>query len=313
VLLSKAREGFLFHQQIGNYSPATLEWYAERLGALERFLSETAPAPQVEAITRNDLERFIAFLQSRESLWGTDRYHKPQNKKLSAFTVHGYVRALSAFFRWARQEQLISTNPMDGIRRPKLPKSIKPRFTEQEIKQLLDACNGGHPALAARNRAIILLLLDAGLRAGELCTLTMDRLDAGMRRAHLTGKGLKDRYAPIGARTRQALWQYINRYRPAPKEGDYVFLTLRGGPLDPNKLAHVLTKLGNRAGVKPCNPHRFRHTMARLYLRNGGDVFTLQQILGHEDLATTRIYVQLEREDVEETHERASPVDRLGL
>jgi site-specific recombinase XerD len=83
----------------------------------------------------------------------------------------------------------------------------------------------------------------------------------------------------------------------------------RGGPLNPNKLAHIF----NKAGIKPCNPHRFRHTLARLYLRNGGDVMSLQQILGHEELVTTRIYIHLARIDIERTYERSSPVDRMGI
>ncbi|MCL4395538.1 MAG: tyrosine-type recombinase/integrase [Chloroflexi bacterium] len=154
--------------------------------------------------------------------------------------------------------------------------------------------------MAARNRAILLLLLDTGMRASELC-------------GHVTGKGMKDRYVPIGARARQVLWEYVNLHRNPRVATNLVFMTRHDKPLNGTSLAHILWELGKRAGVEGCHPHRFRHTAARLYLRNGGDVMSLQQILGHEDLATTRIYIQLEQEDIERTHERASPVDRMGL
>lgn len=313
MLFSKALEGFLFFQRLGNHSPATLEWYTERLTALQIHLYRQTPDCPIERVTKADVAQFISSLQSRQTIWGGDRFHKEQARGLSIYTIHGYVRALSTFFRWAAREKLIPANPMEGLPRPKLPKSIKPRFDESDIKRLLATCAKASPALAARNRAIILLLLDSGLRASELVTLRLDYLDPELRRAHVTGKGMKDRYVPIGNRTKQALWMYVNRHRPQPLRENYVFLGPKGFPLTANKLAHILTKLGERGGIKPCNPHRFRHTMARLYLRNGGDVMSLQQILGHEDLATTRIYVQLEREDIERTHERASPVDRWAL
>jgi integrase/recombinase XerD len=87
----------------------------------------------------------------------------------------------------------------------------------------------------------------------------------------------------------------------------------RGDPIAPAELGRILRVLGNRAGVPHCDPHRFRHTAARLFIRNGGDAFALQRLLGHEGLETTRRYVEHEREDVERAHQRASPVDRWGL
>ncbi len=94
---------------------------------------------------------------------------------------------------------------------------------------------------------------------------------------------------------------------------DRVFVTQRGGPINHLELGRILRVLGERAGVAGVHPHRFRHTAARVLLRNGGDAFALQQMLRHESLETTRIYAELEREDVEKEHERASPVDRWNL
>lgn len=315
VTFSQARQGFRFYVQTANRAQLTIDWYDERLAQFEAFLlSKCSGQPLLLAgIEPNSIRGFIASLQNREIVYETHEYRSPISRKLSPFTVHGYVRTLAAFFHWAKREYLLRRNPMENIPRPKLPKSIKPRFEKQDLERLLKACSEYPEHLAARNRAIVLLLLDTGLRASELCRLTLYRLDPELRRAHVTGKGMKDRYVPIGARARKVLWDYINFHRKPKVPTDVVFLTRHDKPLNGESLAHVLAKLGDRAGVKNCHPHRFRHTSARLYLRNGGDVMTLQQILGHEDLSTTRIYIQLEREDVEKTHERASPVDRMGL
>ena len=314
----KAWQGFKLHAQIANHSPRTISWYDDNLAAFQRYL--LAKYPQQDAdhllisdITRDDVQQYIASLQERETVYENHKFRAPIGRKLSPYTIHGHVRALSHFFHWLLSEKLIETSPMDGVPRPKVPKSIKDRLSESDIKKLLKVCDECREPLAARNRALILFLLDTGVRASELCGLTVDRLDEQFRRAHITGKGLKDRFVPLGARTREAMWSYVHVYRPAARQTNAVFLTAYGRPLDKDKLAHILRALGKRADVMPCNPHKFRHTAARLYLRNGGDVLTLQQLLGHETLEVTRIYAQIEREDLERTHERVSPVDRMGL
>lgn len=315
IALSQARQGFKFHSLTANRSSLTINWYDKRLAEFESFLLGKCGGRSVciADIEPNTIREFIASLQDREVVYQNHAFRHPIPRKLSPFTVHGYVRTLSAFFRWAVRERMLERSPMENIPRPKLPKKIKPRFEKDELQRLWNACGENADSQASRNRAILLLLLDTGLRASELCGLTLDRFDPEMRRVHVTGKGMKDRYVPVGRRVRKALWEYINLYRKPKVATGVVFLTRHDTPLTGVSLAHVLKGLGTRAGVSGCHPHRFRHTAARLYLRNGGDVMSLQQILGHEDLATTRIYVQLEQEDIEKMHERASPVDRMGL
>ncbi len=311
---SQARQGYSFNCGIRNLSPKTTAWYDTLLTAFERFLQDRSPQPlALEKITRADVEQFIAGLQSRQVQFEHHPHHKPVQKPLSAFTVHGYVRTLSAFFHWAHDQGMIESNPMASIRRPKLPQIVKPRFSEQEIQRLLKTCDQYPASLAARNRAMILLLLDTGVRADELCHLTLTDLDPQYRRASVVGKGLKTRFVPLGARVRQALWSYITVHRPAPRNTNAVFLSNWGNSLDPNKLAHILKALGRRAGVEDCHAHKFRHTCARLATRNGMGVLHLQQLLGHETLAVTQIYARLERQDLEESHERCSPADNLPL
>ncbi|MEW5720207.1 MAG: tyrosine-type recombinase/integrase, partial [Chloroflexota bacterium] len=269
----KAREGFTLYCQVANHSKKTVDWYAANLTALERFLLSrySLQDPErllVQDITKEDTQSFIVYLQGRDTLYEKHAHRAPVSRKLSAYTVHAYVRTLSAFFHWAIREKVIASSPMENLPRPKLPKSIKPRFSESEIKALLKACEGNTP-LAVRNRALVMVLLDSGLRASELCGLLLTDLDKDYRRALVLGKGAKQRYVVFGARTRQALWQYVNVHRPQADETNAVFLSNKGKQLTIFGLDRILHNLGKRAGVEDVHAHKFRHTAARLALANG--------------------------------------------
>lgn len=166
---------------------------------------------------------------------------------------------------------------------------------------------------ADRNRAIILMLLDTGIRATELCELTIGDVDIENGRVHVIhGKGDKERFLPFSNRTGQALWRYLTR-REKPKQDDPLFETIYGRHLSRTELAHILSNIGNRAGVEKAHPHRFRHTFAINYLRNSGDPFTLQEILGHSTMEIVKIYLKLAETDLASAHRRASPVDNWRL
>lgn len=313
----KACEAFRFRKQVDNCSPRTIAWYDEKLANPGRFLRSKYPAKPLDRIYLNDIGRddileFIASLQGRETLY-EHANREPVHRKLSPYTVHSNYRAACTFFRWALADKLIASNPMEGLKRPQVPKAIKDRFSESDLERMLKSCEEGQATLQVRNRALVLFLLDTGVRASELCALTPECIDG--KRVHvIAGKGAKDRTVFLGIRAQQALFTYVNLgYRPAPKRENRLFLTQGGRPLNKTSLGHILTGIGDRAGVHPCNAHRFRHSCARYAIRNGMDLSSLQAMLGHESLSTTNMYLKAEREDVEHAHERCSPVDRLGL
>jgi integrase/recombinase XerD len=132
-----------------------------------------------------------------------------------------------------------------------------------------------------------MLLVDTGIRASELCRLAVSDLDLKNQRLLFMGKGNKERYLPIAARTRQALWRYLAS-RDEPKPTAPLFLSSTQRPLDRTGLQKLVGRLGERAGVRNVHPHRFRHTFAITFLRNGSTVFALQRILGHSSLALVR-------------------------
>ncbi len=309
---AQARLAYKLTNEIANKAPGTIAWYDANLQRLETYLLERDGSRSLllTTITTEDIRQFIQHLQSKSTTFDNHPYHKPEGHGLSPFTIRGIVASLSAFFRWTVAEGLLAKNPMERIARPKTPKSSKERFTEAELKQLLDACKQYPAAIAERNRAILHILLDTGVRAAELVNLRMDRLDLEHGRATVTGKGAKDRLVYFGKITRKMLLFYLVNHR-GPDPSPYVFLSRTGRPLTVDGLEQLLKDLGVRAGVAHVNPHKFRHTAARLFIRHGGNAFALQQMLGHEDLSTTRRYVELERSDLEEMYARSSPVDRL--
>ncbi len=138
-------------------------------------------------------------------------------------------------------------------------------------------------------------------------------MDEGLLK--VIGKGSKERIVPIGLSAQRALQRYLFRYRPTPSHLglDRVFLSIHGTPLTENSIKLVFTRLAKRSGVPRLHAHLLRHTFATRFLINGGDVFTLQQILRHSTLEMVRHYVTLASNHVAIQHQRFSPLDRLDL
>lgn len=164
-----------------------------------------------------------------------------------------------------------------------------------------------------RDLALIVMLLDTGLRITEACNLNVDdyEQDSGQLTV-LKGKGNKERRVFLGDTAQGTLWRYMmGRKRIKPK--DPVFVTRNKRPLHRAYAFHLFERIGGNAGVKGVHPHRFRHTFAIEFLRNGGNVFELQRILGHEDLETVQIYINLAQVDIERAQKTNSPADNWRL
>jgi site-specific recombinase XerD len=157
-----------------------------------------------------------------------------------------------------------------------------------------------------RDQVIILFLLDTGVRASELCKLRVS--DIGKDGVYVRGKGSKDRIVPMSDTVRAALQEYLGAKKR--KAGDRVFQTIQGNPMTPSSLRGVIKRMARRAGVPKAHPHRFRHTFAINFLRNGGDVFSLQRILGHETLDMVKRYLAIAKSDISLAHAKVSPVTR---
>jgi len=201
---------------------------------------------------------------------------------------------------------------MQNIKPPKIPKKIIKPFSSQDINNLLLLC-AGNKFLDLRNRAIVLLFLDTGLRLAELASIQLQDIDFDDETIRVLGKGSKERIVRMGKTTQKALLKYI-----LSRRDDYpcLWLTEERKPLTVEGIQTAIKRLCRRAEITDArpSPHTFRHTAAILYLRNKGDIFTLQNMLGHASLEMTRRYLSsLGADDMIKAHKIASPVDNLNL
>jgi site-specific recombinase XerD len=244
---------------------------------------------------------------------------------LSERTVHDYYAIAGAMWTWAERELGIP-HIIRRIETPRFRKPLIEPFTGDEIKALLAAAEWSadwsregqkrtrsRRPTGRRDIAIILVLLDSGLRASELCDLEMRDYNGDTGRLHVRhGKGDKARAVYLGARAQQALWRYLAD-RPVRNAASPLFATRTARPLNRTNLLHHLQRIGRNAGVDHVHPHRFRHTFAVQFLRNGGNVFELQRILGHERLDTVRVYLALAEVDIARAQRAHSPADNWRL
>ena len=306
-------ELFLATKSTEGRSPRTIDWYREKLSVFEQDLSEEADA-RVPDLTLANGRAFVASLQERDQRFVDHPYRETLKGGLSPYTIHGYVRAMRAFTAWLVEEGYCSTDPLAKLRRPKLGEPMIEVLSDQELGAIIAAINP-NTFNGGRMYAITLLLLDTGIRASELCSLTIadTHLEEGF--AKVLGKGSKERIVPVGATTTKALLMYTVTWRPEPDlpSTDNLFLTPDGAPMTYGALRQALKRLGKKAGVPRLRAHLFRHTFAVRYLMNGGDVMTLRLLLGHSTLDVTQMYMHLAEAHIKVQHSRFSPVDRLGI
>ena len=301
---SQAVEGYLLAANSRHLSPLTIRDYSITFRKFQDFIDDDPP---IEGITPHRVEEFLAA------------------QSVSKKTILNYHIGLSALWTWAVNEGLASDHILHRVERVKPEKRSIVPYSEDEIRAMLGALGRSRlyhrPRKMAtdhalphseRNRAIILLLLDTGIRASELCELRFNQINVRLQRITVFGKGSKERTIPFSARTGQALWKYL-AIRRDDRAGNAVFQTLDGGPMDRDRLLRVLQNIGRRAGLQAVNVHRFRHTFAINFLRNGGNGYTLQMILGHTTMEMVRKYLNLAQADLQSAHRIASPVANMRL
>lgn len=304
ISLSKVLEGYFLAANARRLSENTIREYANTFRKFSSFLGEDPPMGE---ITPNHIRRFLVA------------------QTVSKKTLLNYHIGLSALWTWALKEELVSENIIRKIDRPKPEKkAIKP-YSQADLRAMLGALRYSKPyyrpgkretshklRFEERNRAMILLLLDTGIRSSELCNLKIHHVDLKARYIRVMGKGDKERILPYSARTGKALWRNLAT-REDDDLGDPLFERKDNQHFDPNSLLKVFRVIGKRAGVRGVNIHRFRHTFAINFLRNGGDPWSLQMMLGHATLEMVKNYLALANADLEKNHRIASPVDHWRL
>ncbi len=305
-----------------NMSEHTIQDYSIAFRRLGEFLGDV----EFEKITADHINQFLGSVEEKYDL--------------SPKTIQNYWAALSSLWTWA-EKALDAKHVIRGrVERPKVRRKQVQPYRESEVRALLEACdrtlawrtpNGveveSHRTTALRDKAIIMVLVDTGLRVSELCDLQIrdyDKKNGQLLVRH--GKGDKQRIVYLGESAQLAVWRYlVERFPDARGKGrgrppdvklppdEYLFVPFSGGQLDRSNLLHIVMRLGEKAGVPGANIHRFRHTFAVTFLRNGGNLFSLQAALGHEQSQTCKTYLALVEADQEVASRAASPADNWKL
>lgn len=318
---AQAVDGYLLDARAQRLSQDTIRNYTLTFRRFGEWLDEEL---LLDAITPAMISAFLASLAQPQTAQGGVAVRPP--KGLSKKTTLNYHGALGALWSWAVREGFALANVVQSVSRPRPEKRTVTPFSESDVKAILAACDrtrsytrpgkrvcDNERRTALRDRAVILLLVDTGMRSGELAGLKGRDLDMKNRRLTVFGKGSKERVLPFSPTTGKAIWHYLQTERGEYGPRDPLFATVDGAPLNREALLQLVNRLGERAGVSDCHPHRFRHTFAVTFLRNGGNAYELQALLGHTTLEMVKQYLSLAQTDVEAAHRRASPVENWRL
>lgn len=300
-----ALEAFFARCDGKNLSASTTLFYRNRLLAFTRWLAhQRLDTVSLAGIQPTHLRDFLADERRRCS---------PQHAR------HCYV-TLRVFFAYLVDDEWIDVSPLAKVDPPKLPQKLLPALTVDQVTALLSTCESDF--YGVRDRAILLLLLDTGLRAAELLSLTMDQVQgvtipkaSADKRAGgkliVMGKGSKQREVFFGPTTAAALKEYLRRREGAGSP--VLFVNHYAEVLTYSGLAQLLRRRGKAARLPAhvTHPHALRHTFATLFLRSGGNVFALQRLLGHATLAMTERYLTLTGDDLATAHQHHSPAETL--
>jgi integrase/recombinase XerD len=313
-----AIEDYLQDHTGGNHSDKTLEWHRTALGLMQRYLEQERGITLVGEIDAPEISAWFAYMRTSPGGHG-----KPRAER----TIQTYARSARAFFHWLMRQETIESNPFDRVVFPKVGKPLIQTIEAEEFERLLVACTPSNESgpiadrAAARNRAILWVLYDTGIRISELCGLRQGDFDRKRGVLTVTGKGSKERRIALGNNCLRNLLYYLDKHRPDEEEladwgsadENHLFLSETRTPLTKNGVTLLFARLRKRAGItdKRISAHILRHSFAVRYLVLGNDPFSLQELLGHEDMTTVKNYMHMNDETIQAQKRKYSPGDHL--
>ncbi len=290
--------------------PEIPEWaIAPVTDFLTRMRDQRELSPHTIDAYRRDLAQFFAYCDEEEvrSIADVERQHA--RRFLAVLSAGGYSKrsitrkssAVRSFYNDAGRRGSAVTNPFDGVSRPRLDKPLPHALPTRTVIHAIESIDASTPE-GIRDKALVDTLYSTGLRISELASLTVD--DVGGDMVTVVGKGRKTRRVPIGRPAQESVRKYLYEARPGlagSEAGTALWVGIRGGRLDSRGIRRVVQK---RVATFP---HALRHSFATHLLEGGADLRTVQDLLGHTDLATTQIYTAVTRQHLRGTYDRSHP------
>jgi integrase/recombinase XerD len=288
---------FLSTRRLRNLSPNTITFYSQHLNKFLEFLDLNYPDFSLERIDHVVLREYVSGLKENHSAGG----------------VNHHIKVLKILFKFMIEEGVITENPSKKISRIKTDQVVIATFSNNQIMAMLEVTKHQMDFPGIRNYALITLLYDTGCRISELLGLKIENIQLDEKILTVRGKGGKGRVVPFGDRSLIALVKYLNRRNNLFGKEGVLFLTKFGDQLTLRMTNKIIERIGKNAKVENVrlSAHTFRHTFAKNWLMNGGDIFSLQKILGHRTLDMVRNYVNITFKDIQTQHSKFSPGDNL--
>ena len=306
--ISQLAESYLLALQAYRRRPATLDMYTRVLSRFVEFLDDyLGRVPALEDLNANSARAHLIYLQQQPRY--QDHPFRQSDGLLAPSTLNQHARCLRAFANWLYQEEYTANHLLRRLKLPKVPKVEMKPLSRAEVHQVLASLDS-RSVNGRRSAAIVTLLYDTGMRAGELVGMQLAdvRFDTG--EISVVGKGEKQRIVVAGRLALRTLRRYLEiRHGGIGRNEDRVFTNSTGVPMTTGDVGHIIRRLRRRCGIERLHAHLLRHSFAVQFLRNGGDVLTLQRLLGHSSVATTNRYVTLANVDLVNAHRRNSPLD----
>ena len=266
---------FLVAKTVEGRTDRTIQYYRDRITTIVDRINKS-----VTEITTDDIRYYMAVRKIKDGV--------------SDVTIGNEIRCMRSFFTFLENEELINKNPCRAIGPIKTEKVKKKAFSEMDVEKIRSACR------TARETAIVEILLSTGCRVSEL--VGIERKDVLGESLTVHGKGKKDRTVYLNAKSQMAITNYL---KERTDNSSYLFTKYKKDEkANAGQIEKTVRDIGERAGVKKCHPHRFRRTCATFALRRGMPVEQVSKMLGHEELTTTQIYLDLSEEELHQAHKK---------
>jgi len=303
--LATELKSFLTHMEVAERSPYYIADANLKIGRFVKYLAVRGVTDPAKVTEDDALDFLVEIKKPRED----GHRNKPS-------TIRDYYKINKRFFNWLMEKRKTKRNPFAGIPVPDVPDTIIQPFSADQFKAMLLVCDD-KKFIGARNKAILWMLIDTGLRLRELSDIKLVDVDLENECVKVMGKGARERIVRIGKRCQQALLNYVDfRDDDLPQ----LWLTEERTPLDRHSIYTAIRTLGKRVGIEGvrCSPHTLRHTCAEWSLDNGADITDVKTMFGHKHLSTTMIYLKardarkaMERHKGTKDRPGFSPADNL--